>query len=472
MPSGKDELSDDIAERLMRALTKAEQPLSRRELQSFAGLSHEPDAKLRRWLRQLTKSGKIVAEGRTKGRRYRSPQTTRTSPPAVTGPQQPSAIVDTPIPLSTSAETAIRAIRVPISARPPAGFERAFLDAYRAGETFYLAEATREELATLGRTPATELAGGTYARQILERLLIDLSWNSSRLEGNTYSLLETERLIQAGEPSDTKALSERQMILNHKLAIEWLVEGLADPEPIHLDAQTLRSLHAILAQNLLPATDTGRVRTRPVLITGSTYIPTSVPQLLNEALSQIALTAAAIDDPFEQSLFLLIHIPYLQPFIDVNKRTARLAANYPFIACNLRPLAFFDVPREILIEAHLAVYERRDVAPLRDVFVWAYQRSCARYAVVEHDVEKPDPFRLHHRALIKETIATLIRAGHGVDSIREPITPFAARLPRADQPRFIAVIEAELHALHDGNFARFGLRPSEFSAWAAATREP
>ena len=138
MPSGKDDLSDDIAERLTRALTKADQPLSRRELQNLAGLSHEPDAKLRRWLRQLARSGQIVADGRTKGRRYRCPQTTRASSPAVTrASPQLSAIVDTPIPLSTSAAIAIRAIRAPITTRPPAGFERAFLDAYRPGETFY-----------------------------------------------------------------------------------------------------------------------------------------------------------------------------------------------------------------------------------------------------------------------------------------------------------------------------------------------
>lgn len=206
------------------------------------------------------------------------------------------------------------------------------------------------------------------------------------------------------------------------------------------------------------------------MIAGSTYVPLAAPQLLEECLTQVALTAEAIDDPFEQSFFLLVHVPYLQPFIDANKRTARLAANFPFIRDNLRPLTFADVPREALILAHLAVYERREVALLRDVFAWAYERSSARYQAVQRGFGEPDPFRLTHHALIRETIAALVRAGVGVDDLAGPIAPYAARLPAAERPRFHAVLEAELRALHDGNIARYGLRAPEYDAWAARAR--
>jgi Fic family protein len=156
-------------------------------------------------------------------------------------------------------------------------------------------------------------------------LLIDLSWNSSRLEGNTYSRLDTERLL-AGEPVDGKAVHERQMILNHKQAIEWLV---TESSSYQITPYVLRSLHAMLAENLLPNHDAGRERTTSVSILGSTFHPLEVPQQIEECLRQIAHTTALIADPFEESFFLLVHVPYLQPFIDVNKRTARLAANIP-----------------------------------------------------------------------------------------------------------------------------------------------
>ncbi len=372
------------------------------------------------------------------------------------------------LPLSREAKQLRRAISLSLGERPPAAFERAFLDAYRPGETFYLPLVLRQHLAAIGRTNDAEQPGGTYARQVLQRILIDLSWNSSRLEGNTYSLLDTERLVLEGHEAEGKALAERQMIVNHKDAIEWMVEEASDAAPRRLNASTLRNLHALLAHNLLgdPA-DEGRVRTRTVHIHGSTFVPLDVPQQVEECLTQIALTAAAIEDPFEQSFFLLVQIPYLQPFIDGNKRTARLAANLPFIRNNLRPLTFVDVPQASFIEAILAIYELRRVELLQDTFVWAYERSCARYAAVEKSLGEPDPFRLTHRALIKDTIAALVRAGHLADEAVEASAPFAAHLPAADRPRFIAVIEAELRALHDGNYARYALRPSEFEAWAA-----
>ena len=103
------------------------------------------------------------------------------------------------------------------------GYDRKFLDLYRPNVSFYLTEQDRAHLATVGRQKIAEQPAGTYAKQILNRLLIDLSWNSSRLEGNTYSLLDTKRLIELGQEAKGRAHLEAQMILNHKDAIEFLV---------------------------------------------------------------------------------------------------------------------------------------------------------------------------------------------------------------------------------------------------------
>ncbi len=107
-----------------------------------------------------------------------------------------------------------------LAERAPVGYIHEFLLSYEPNETFYLAADHRRKLKTLGQVEAVVQPAGTYARNILDRLLIDLSWNSSRLEGNTYSLLETKRLIELGETATGKEVSEAQMILNHKAAIE------------------------------------------------------------------------------------------------------------------------------------------------------------------------------------------------------------------------------------------------------------
>ena len=209
-------------------------------------------------------------------------------------------------------------------------------------------------------------------------LLIDLAWNSSRLEGNTYSLLDTKRLIELGEEAEGRAHLEAQMILNHKDAIEFLVSAA---DEIGFNRYTLLNLHALLANNLLAdPTAAGRLRYIAVGIERSAFHPFEVPQLIEESFDQILATAAAINDPFEQAFFVMVQLPYLQPFDDVNKRVSRLAANIPFIKGNLSPLSFADVPRSIYTEAVLGVYELNKVDLLKDVFIWAYERSAARYA--------------------------------------------------------------------------------------------
>ena len=106
----------------------------------------------------------------------------------------------------------------------------------------------------------------------------------------------------------------------------------------------------------------------------------------------------------------MVQLPYLQPFDDVNKRVSRLAANIPFIKANLSPLSFTDVPRAIYTDAVLGVYELNKIDLLKDVFIWAYERSAARYAAVRQSLGEPDPFRLQHRAALRQIVGEVIRA--------------------------------------------------------------
>lgn len=416
-----------------------------------------PPRTLQYRLKHLVTRNRIVMDGEGRWARYRMPDT---AIDAVAREDTNEPV----IPLS-EVGTAIRDyVRQAPEARKPVGYDRKFLDRYRPNASFYLTQQDRAHLATVGRPQIAEQPAGTYAKLILSRLLIDLSWNSSRLEGNTYSLLDTKRLIELGEEAVGRAHLEAQMILNHKDAIEFLV-GAADD--IGFNRYTLLNLHALLANNLLADPSVaGRLRYIAVGIERSAFHPLEVPQLIEESFDQILATAAAISDPFEQAFFVMVQLPYLQPFDDVNKRVSRLAANIPLIKHNLSPLSFTDVPRQTYTEAVLGVYELNKIDLLKDVFIWAYERSAARYAAVRQSLGEPDPFRLRYREQLREIIAELVRARVGrKDAVARVAAWSKKEIDPGDHKRFAEIAEGELIGLHEGNFARYRIRPSEFAAW-------
>ena len=410
---------------------------------------------LQRRLSRLAKAGRILITGTRSATRYQA-----------IAPAKKTIDPQSGIHLSVHAQGVQDQVSRPISFRKPIGYQRSFIDSYQPGVTWYLPENTREHLIDKGRCFSIDTTTGTYFRQILNRLLIDLSWASSRLEGNTYSLLETERLIAFGETAPGRAPFETQMVLNHKAAIEFLVETI-DKNKFH--RRIILNLHALLSDNLLgnPAAS-GRLRNIPVGVAKSVYEPLAVPQLIEEIFARILNTVTAISDPFEQAFFFLVHLPYLQPFEDVNKRVSRLAANMPLIQHNLCPLSFVDVPEDLYMNGLLGIYELNRVELLRDVFVWSYERSCDRYDVVRHTLGEPDPFRLRYRDALIDCIGKIVRqAGRANQSdIDKALEQMAGDLVEApDRRQFISVAKEEIAALHEGNFARYRIRPSEFDAW-------
>ncbi len=422
---------------------------------------------LQRRLALLVEQQFVLVEGQARARRYRLPVANGLRPN--TAYRRADGGGEISIPMSADGEALRQAVRRPIQNRRPIGYNRGFLDSYQPNDTFYLTRKNRLELHEIGSAPAIWRTAGTYARNILHRLLIDLSWNSSRLEGNTYSLLETERLLEGGEAAEGKNAVETQMLLNHKSAIELLVD---QAEVIGFNTYTLLNLHALLADNLLPDPQAcGRLRTMPVGIGGSTYHPLEVPQLIDECFRRILAKASEIADPFEQAFFVMVHLPYLQPFQDVNKRVSRLAANISLIRGNLCPLSFVDVPDHIYIEGIVAVYELNRIELLRDVFVWAYRRSSDRYSAIRQSLGEPDPFRLKFRVKIKEVVAEVVRRCMDKRLAAQWIAGKAATdIPLHDQHRFIEVVETELSSLHEGNFARYLIRPAEFEQWRQGWR--
>jgi len=426
-------------------------------------LTRHPDIARRtaqRMIAKLIESGQVTAQGEGRARRYFAAG-------AQAGTGTPAARADgfpPSIPLSADSQDILAYVDQPPEARKPVGYQRDFLDAYRPNETWYLSESLRRQLHRMGRTADVDEPAGTYSRAILNRLLIDLSWASSHLEGNTYSRLDTRELIEHGKAARGKAAIETQMILNHKTAIELLVENIDSAE---FNRYTLMNLHSALAENLLPnPADEGRIRQHAVEIGKSVYRPLSTPQQIDDALDALLEKANRIRDPFEQSFFMMVHLPYLQPFADINKRTSRLAANLPLFRANLCPLTFLDVPEQAYSRAILGVYEMTRVELLRDLYVWAYERSTQEYLAIRQELAEPDPLRLAWRDFVKRTVREVVTHPE-LDPLSCVRRSVAARVPEDAQPNVQALIVEELRRLHEGVLARYGLRPSEFMAWKA-----
>jgi hypothetical protein len=418
-----------------------------------------PRRTLQHRLKALVDSKQLIREGEKRGSRYRlAPVTEAASTPV--GMAEDEAV----LPLSTAGQEIQIHLRRPPAARKPVGYDRAFLDSYRPNESFYLRASERAHLREVGTPKIAEQPAGTYAKQILNRLLIDLSWNSSRLEGNSYSLLDTKRLIGLGKMAEGKTRLEAQMILNHKEAIEFLV---ATADEITFNRHTILNLHALLANDLLPdPSAAGRLRHMAVGIHGSVFHPLETPQRIAERFDQLLETASAIVDPFEQAFFVMVQLPYLQPFDDVNKRVSRLAANIPLIKENLSPLSFTDVPRELYTQAILGVYEMNRTEMLRDIFIWAYERSALRLIAVRQSLSEPNPFRIKHRLSLREVVSSVILGRMGKRQATAHVSAFAREhIDAEDQARFREMAEDELLSLHEGNFARYKVRPSDFAAW-------
>lgn len=454
---------EEELEAVVQAVAKSESAVSIEDI--AASLGDIPRRTLQRRVAALVEQRRLVQEGRARASRYRVPE--RMGKVIDVDVTEGIALRDeaeAQLPVSDEGRAMRRLIRGPIQNRQPVGYNREFLDQYRPNHSFYLSGELRQRLFELGRSVGEGQPAGTYARHIWSRLLIDLSWNSSRLEGNTYSLLETERLLELGEAAEGKDAEEAQMILNHKAAIELLVD---QAEETGFNRYTVLNLHALLADNLLADSQAvGRLRQIPVNIGGTVYHPLEVPQLIEECFDQILETATVIEDPFEQAFFVTVQIPYLQAFEDVNKRVSRLAANIPLIRRNLSPLSFVDVPAQAYIDGLLGVYELNRVELLRDVFVWAYERSCARYAAVRRSLGEPDQFRLRHRALIGETMTSIVVKGMDKQQATAYIRNMAdEKLDKATRMRFVEVVETELMSLHEGNMARYRIRPSEYVDW-------
>jgi len=449
-------------ELIINSLEASENGISAQDIQAQLVVSI-PLRTLQYQLKKLVEQQKVAQEGKGRATKYRL--VSQQYPTSTTPQADQIKKSDETFTLSTKAKQSQSYLRQTINKRKVVGYDYNFLNSYRPNVSHYLTDSERKHLKDIGSQKIAPQPAGTYAKHIMNRLLIDLSWNSSRLEGNTYSLLDSRRLIDFGQIATGHKPLEAQMILNHKDAIEFLVNSAED---INFNRYTLLNLHALLANNLLADTKAaGRLRHIPVGIEQSAFLPLEVPQLIGNYFDQLLATAAAIKDPFEQSLFAMVQLPYLQAFDDVNKRVSRLAANIPLIKHNYAPLSFVDVPEKLYVEATLAVYELNDTRLLKEVFIWAYEHSAERYAAVRQSLGEPDPLRLRYREALKTVVSEVLNEVMNRQDAFVFVKAWSeSQIDPSEAGEFQAMVEEELLSLHEGNFARYAVQPSVFEAWA------
>lgn len=404
---------------------------------------------------------KMAADGIIR-KLYAGPVTRYTLPDSA--PAANSATLITPVgnafQFSSACRPLIEHLTAPIGTRKPVTYLSTFLDDYEPNNSSLLPPDLATQLFEQGRARGQQPAG-TYARKVLEQLLIDLSWHSSRLEGNRKSLLDTKELFARGhaDEGDIDAL----MLLNHKEAIEFVVDAVPH---YGITEAVVRNIQSVLMQGLLTNPDAlGRIRETVVTITDSVYLPLQMPQLLGELLKLIVEKARHIKNPIEAAFFMWMHIAYLQPFEDGNKRTSRLCANLPLLLQNCAPLSFLDVEQSDYALVVMGVYEQQNVSLAVELFAWTYRRSIDKYAVILEATGTPDQFRQRYRERLGDGVRQVVVDGLAVDAVVAGLD-----IPVEDRNAFSDLLRQELTHLEAFNCARYRLGIPLAERWVQAGR--
>lgn len=436
---------------VLLALKKHSSPVGLPELLSELG-SDFAERSVRRWLSEWVVEKRVIKTGINRGTLYQSIE-----PNAKNSRSTESRFI-----FSGLAKRSLQRVKKTLFQRNPVGYSDEWVNAYQPNHTFYFTKKQHDTFKTLQKPDFLVTPFGTYVRKIYDRLLIDLSYNSSRLEGNTYSLSQTEKLVMEGVESAGKLTAEKIMILNHKEAIRYLVDNGSRLE-INFDA--LCTLHYLLSDALVSSQYAGRIRDHSVRISQSTYMPIDHIERLTKQLSRLCVIASKIHNPFEQSLFLLVHVAYLQAFTDVNKRTSRLAANIPLIKNNLYPLSFSCIDKDDYASAMLAIYEYQDVQPLAELYSFSLVHTAKEYNVLMNSVDVNDvsiQFRKELREILREIIVTKLSGSYMLHYIQSDVSK---KIPLEFRQACEQWINDELKYMGPERIVGLGITKEELLAW-------
>ena len=312
------------------------------------------DATLKRVIAAGIKAGDIVAEGKARATRYRL---------------SPQAQLLMPLNLDTYFALEVDERQVHSS------YNFELINGLLAETRFF----SDKELAHLDalqeefRQHISELTDNEYRKE-MERLGIDLSWKSSQIEGNTYTLLETERLLRESKTAEGKSKEEAVMLLNHKDALNFVLDN---PDYLkELTVSHIEDIHQLLTKDL--SIDKGLRRHR-VGITGTNYHPLDNEFQIREAMREACELINSKSNIFEKALLTLLLLSYIQPFSDGNKRTARITSNAILIANDYCPLSFRSVDSIDYKKAMLIFYEQNNLYAFKQIFIEQFEFAVKEY---------------------------------------------------------------------------------------------
>lgn len=312
------------------------------------------DATVKRILQQMVKEGNLHVAGAGRATRYRL---------------SPNGRLFSDINLDTyySREIDERHIMT--------GFNFELLTSVLPGVDLFTQE-EREHLSALQaefRSNISQLSPAARHRE-MTRLAIDLSWKSSQIEGNTYTLLETERLLLEQRTAEGKTRDEATMLLNHKAAIDFIV---SEPDYLqHLSVSHIEDIHSILVRDLQVDRN---IRQRRVGITGTNYRPLDNEYQIREALDAACRLVNETSCIFSKALLVLVLLSYIQAFMDGNKRVARLTANAVLIAHGYCPISFRSVESLDYKKAMLVFYEQNNISAFKKIFMEQFEFAVKSY---------------------------------------------------------------------------------------------
>lgn len=211
-------------------------------------------------------------------------------------------------------------------------------------------------------------------RKALEHESIDLSWKSSEIEGNTYTLLETEALLKNKETAGGKTMEEANMLLNHKEAIDFLIQEKTYLEP--LSVAKIENIHSLLVQNLNVDRN---IRKSIVTVTGTNYKPLDNEHQIREALQDMCELVNQREDIFEKALLVLVLTPYIKAFGDGNKRTARIISNGILMQNKYCPISFLTIDSVQYKKAMLLFYEQNNISAFKRIFMDQFEYAAITY---------------------------------------------------------------------------------------------
>lgn len=347
------------------------------------------------------------------------------------------------------------------SNRQRVAYDHDLLDSYIPNASHYL---RGSELAGLHAAcaPGSWERGPRQDRE-MRRFMSDLSYASSRLEGVDYGHLATKNFFEEDSPITNLAPRDRKVLMNHFQAAKFIVEGIHHPSregDVGITEHDIRSVHAILSSGLLTnPMRQGAMRATAVRIGDSSYIPPTIPAEVKRLFSAVVQKAAQVADPYEQSLFLLVHLPYLQPFDDCNKRVARLSTNIPLLRNGILPISWLDVNKDEMELGLAAVYEQQDPRILAEVYVHACHRSFESFSITQSERD-PDGIDLRYDNELRLAVRHRVLEGGDVNA--------PASIDLADSAEFIDRVTQIVNACIQNPFvgAAYGLRDADIERFA------